>query len=113
MEASYWTPTGRLPNPFPGENEDPLVGLDLGVELEGEKLRIYSEAQYGFYLGASSGPYLEQEPGKPMGFGIQGSVWGVGLLGADLRARYGTDGFRFSPGLMAKVGTCTSGCDDL
>lgn len=35
-------------------------------------------------------------------FGIQGSIWGAYLLGADLRRRMGTDGRTFSPGVFLK-----------
>lgn len=110
MEASWWTPVNRIPNPL--GLEEPMAGFDVGFDIDGDRLRLYGEAQYGFYVGASAGPYLEFDTDGPFGYGMQGSLWGVGILGADLRARYGTRGFFFSPGLMAKIGGCGSDCED-
>ena len=110
IEASYWwedpgdaVPTLGLP-----------VGLDMGVEFTHTKVRWYSEAQTGFLVGASAGPFLEipyaseamAGGGSSPVFGFQGSIWGWFLAGADLRGRWNKDGAVFSPGLFAKaVGT--------
>lgn len=109
VELSFWTPTDAFTNPV--EDEDPLVGFDIGLEYGASKFRLYSEAQAGFYYGGSMGPYLEFTEGELTGYGVQSSVWGLLVLGMDLRARYGTSGFVFSPGLMAKVGSCLDTCE--
>jgi hypothetical protein len=111
FEASLWTPTGLLPQIFSDDDEPPMIGADFGLEFEGGKVRMYSEAQYGFYFGGSAGPYLEFAEGHPVAYGLQGSVWGALLVGTDFRMRYGTKGFAFSPGIFAKGAFCPVGCE--
>lgn len=113
-EISFWTPTDPVA-------DESMVGLDLGFEWQGtKKSRIYSEAQYTYYgdgapcyIGSSAGPYMELQEGRPPAYGLQGSLWGALLLGTDFRARLGTDGATFSPGLFAKVGSCLGYCEEM
>lgn len=104
FEVSRWTEID------PDAEDDPMLGWDIGVEFQREKSRIYSEVQYGFYAGASTGLYMELHESRPPDFGVQGSLWGALGVGADLRARIGTSGATFSPGLFAKVGLCQGYC---
>ena len=117
LEFAWWTRTDLAKPGYSEKGEDALAGLDLGVELQGEMVRYYSEAQYGLitpsgYTGASVGPFLELGPQTSTGFGLQGSIWNALVLGADMRMRVGTTGTAFSPGLFAKVGMCQTDCEN-
>lgn len=95
MEASYWNAFN-----FP-------YGMDLGVDFEKGRFRLYTEAQTGLIFGGiSAGPYLELPKGAPAKLGLQTSVWANAFIGFDLRARFTRGETRIAPGIYAKyVGT--------
>lgn len=114
MEISYWWEEQALPF------IDVPAGLDVGVEFTHTKVRVYSEAQSGFLIGGSMGPFLEvpyagaaiAEGGSGMVFGVQGSVWAWLILGGDFRCRWsGREGLVFGPGIFAKAAGCPGGCN--
>jgi len=79
-------------------------GFDVGIEFEQGKIRLYSEAQYGFILGASAGPVLQYSfSDKKICTGFQTSVWLSIFLGGEIRGRFMQDGIYFSPGVFVKV----------
>jgi len=79
-------------------------GFDVGIEFEQGKIRLYSEAQYGFIVGASAGPVLQYSfSDKKICTGFQTSVWLSILLGGEIRGRFMQDGIYFSPGVFVKV----------
>jgi len=78
------------------------LGIDIGIEFEKSKTRIYSELQAGLGYGASAGYVYEF--GKDFnGGGFQGSVWGAYYGGIDVRYRRINNTNYFSPGSFAKV----------
>ncbi len=93
VEAAYWNFTG-----FPWS-------IDMAMEFEKKKTRIYSEAQTGIGVGGISfGPVLEvNREDKKMNLGWQTSLWGNYYLGFDLRYRkIGGISF-FAPGTYLKI----------
>jgi hypothetical protein len=119
LEWSYWSYEETPPPPV--EKQGPYwalpqgrgYGLDLGAEWEfhlrgNGKLRLYSEAQFGWkegIRGVALGPVLEVLPDfKNPRFGVQGSSWfPAEVVLFDLRARYLGNGFYVSPGFFLKV----------
>jgi hypothetical protein len=81
------------------------ISADLGFEFEREteKFRLYSEAQFGFLIGASAGYVREFYKDRPSNGGFQGSIWGAAFLGADMRfRRIGGESF-YIPGMFLKI----------
>ena len=79
-------------------------GFDVGIEFEQGKIRLYSEAQYGFIVGASAGPVLQYSfSDKKICTGFQTSVWLSIFLGGEIRGRFMQDGIYLSPGVFVKV----------
>ena len=80
------------------------LGFDVGIEFEQGKIRLYSEAQYGFIGGASAGPVLQYSfSDKKICTGFQTSVWLSIFLGGEIRGRFMQDGIYFSPGVFVKL----------
>ena len=79
-------------------------GFDVGIEFEQGKIRLYSEAQYGFIVGASAGPVLQYSfSDKKICTGFQTSIWLSIFLGGEIRGRFMQDGIYLSPGVFVKV----------
>jgi hypothetical protein len=93
LEAAYWNFTK-----FP-------YSVDLGLEIEEGKFRLYTEAQTGVGVaGISAGPVLEIQTEDSKGkFGFQASVWGNYFLGFDLRGRWVDSKTFFCPGTYVKI----------
>ena len=95
IEAAYWD-----------VREGPW-SIDLGLEFEAEKMRLYTEFQTGIVVaGFSIGPVLEFPTGNSVGdarLGLQSSVWGSYFAGIDVRLRYmGFGEYILSPGVFGK-----------
>jgi hypothetical protein len=91
LEFSYWNYEH-----FP-------YSIDVGMEFEKSKFRIYSEAQTGIALtGVSAGPFIEFEKQAPVQVGLQGTVWANYILGLDFRFRIMSGKNYFGPGIYAK-----------
>lgn len=89
LNAAYWDFRSGTP-----------WSINLGMETSRDDGRLfYSELQTGAVLfGTSAGVVYSQAKG----FGVQGSVWGNVIAGAQLRYRY-LDGSRFVPGLYLVI----------
>jgi hypothetical protein len=87
--------------------------VDVGLEFDRGKFRIYSEAQTGIGLtGISFGPVLEFHRGHETHLGVQGSCWINYFPGVDYRIRF-IDKKRFhAVGIYGKLPIATSGLDD-
>lgn len=92
LEVSTWS----------GNDEDGLSGAAFGVEFERDRLRIYADLQTGYILGISAGPVVEisRENTK---LGFQGSLWGVFLIGGELKYRRINSTNYFAPGFLLKI----------
>lgn len=96
IEMAYWNFNAM---PF---------SVDLGLEFEREKLRLYSEFQTGFlFAGLAVGPVWEVDYNRQTKndcLGIQGSLWGAFFGGINIRYRnMGGDRHIFSPGIFGKL----------
>ena len=94
MEVAYWNFSG-----FPWS-------VDMGLEFERKKFRIYTEGQTGIGVaGIASGPVFEiNRVDKKESLGWQSSVWGNYYWGFDIRYRkIGGKSF-FAPGTYLKIG---------
>ena len=101
LEFSGWFATNGGPGML---TKSP--GFDVGIEFEQGKIRLYSEAQYGFIVGASAGPVLQYSfSDKKICTGFQTSVWLSFFLGGEIRGRFMQDGIYFSPGVFVKLPT--------
>ncbi len=110
IEATYWSfpPGHRL---FGGDTQipdqgEPGFGIDLGVEWEQGKIRVYTESEFGMIpAGFAIGPVVEcDDTALDLRFGGQGSVWvNIPLLGADIRGRFIAGRPFVAPGLYGKV----------
>jgi hypothetical protein len=80
--------------------------VDMAVEFEKQKIRLYSEAQTGLGLaGLALGPVMEiQTNEKAVKLGLQTSVWGNYYWGFDLRGRFIGGKKFFCPGTYLKAG---------
>jgi hypothetical protein len=80
--------------------------LDMAIEFEKKRIRLYSEAQTGIGVaGISAGPVFEIQTDKPAcKLGFQGSLWANYYLGFDLRIRYIDKTTFFCPGTYVKGG---------
>lgn len=105
MEASYWKEFSERLSPLPWS----YGGLDFGFDITRGRLRLYSEAQSGIALGLSVGPYVDMPLTSaslrrgPAQLGLQGTLWGYYLVGADYRFRISRAGFSRSMGLFTKL----------
>lgn len=102
IEAAYWNITHFI------------YSVDMGLEIERGKLRLYSEGQTGLGVtGISLGPVIEFNfPESKVRAGVQGSCWINYIFGVDYRARF-IDGKKFHyAGIYAKVPMATSGLED-
>lgn len=113
LETSFWWEPSEKGLKFP-------AGLDMGMEFSSSAIRLYTEAQAGLLLGVSAGPYLEfpntLRPDASAAYpflGFQGSFWGWGGVGLDLRTRLSPHGSALAPGLFAKVPQCVEPCSSL
>lgn len=110
VEAAYWDypPGAPLMDggvEVPGDGEIGY-GLDLGMEWEKGKFRLYAEPQLGMTVaGIAIGPVLEWNTGKPgVQCGAQGSAWANPIFaGADVRGRMIGGGKYLAPGLYGKL----------
>ncbi|MCH7764304.1 MAG: hypothetical protein IIB95_11310 [Candidatus Marinimicrobia bacterium] len=99
LELSYWE--------FPEKGWP--VSVDLGIEFERGKLRIYTEFQTlvpipstGVFTGVSVGPVIEKAQNNGLTIGFQFSGWLALFGGIDLRyRRIGHNGI-LSPGIFLK-----------
>jgi len=92
LEVSTWS----------GNDEDGLSGAAFGVEFERDRLRIYADLQTGYILGISAGPVVEiSHENTKLGF--QGSLWGVFLIGGELKYRRINSTNYFAPGFLLKI----------
>ena len=82
-----------------------IPGVDLGIEFERTKVRLYSEFEYGFaFYGAAIGGFWENDwENHKNSFGPQGSVWLNFFAGVDMRFRGSDNGTVLSPGWYAKL----------
>lgn len=110
LEAAYWDypPGDQVFSDGPTVPGDGEIGygVDLGVEWEKNKLRIYAEPQLGMAVaGVSMGPVLEwNKEIQAFDFGAQGSIWANPIFaGADLRGRIIGGRKYLVPGLSAKL----------
>lgn len=93
VELAYWNFSQTLP-----------YGIDIGIERQKSKWRIYSEAQTGLIFGGISvGPCLEIRKDSCSKLFLQTSVWANAFIGLDMRFRFGKNERYFSPGLYAKL----------
>lgn len=101
IETAYWNVDG-----FP-------YSVDLGLEFERKRFRLYSEGQTGILLtGLSFGPVIEFQKGNGIHVGVQGSCWINYGLGVDYRMRFIDHQKIKSVGLYAKLPISTSGLDE-
>jgi hypothetical protein len=78
--------------------------VDLGIDYEKSKFRIYSEAQTGIAVtGLSAGPFVEFKKDSPIQAGLQGSFWINYYVGVDCRFRIMKGGNYIAPGIYAKL----------
>ena len=102
VEASYWNITHFI------------YSVDVGLEVERGKLRLYSEGQTGIGVtGISLGPVVEFNfPESKTRLGVQGSCWINYIFGVDYRMRF-IDHQKFNYiGFYGKVPMATSGLDE-
>jgi hypothetical protein len=92
LEFSTWS----------GNVKDGLSGTAFGVEFEKDRLRIYADLQTGYILGISAGPVVEISREKTK-LGFQGSLWGVLLVGGELKYRRINSTNYFAPGFLLKI----------
>jgi hypothetical protein len=99
LEGAYWNADA-----FP-------YSIDMGLEFEKGKFRIYSEAQTGIGLtGISVGPVLQL--GKNgIKLGLQTTFWVNYILGLDYRIRFIEKTRYHCAGLYVKLPVETSGLD--
>lgn len=90
LEFSYWNweQTNDL-NLLP-------IGMDIGIEFEKSKTRIYSELETGLIIGASIGYVYEMNDNQNTS-GFQCSIWGAVYGGIELRYRVNDTNY-FAPG---------------
>jgi hypothetical protein len=101
IEAAYWNITHFI------------YSVDVGLEIERGKLRVYSEGQTGLGVtGISLGPVVEFNfPESKIRLGVQGSCWINYILGVDYRIRF-IDNKKFNYiGLYGKLPVATSGLE--
>lgn len=93
LELSYWNYEN-----FP-------YSFDGGLEIEKQKIRLYSEVQTGIGLaGISLGPVLEfRTDEKNLKGGFQTSLWANYFLGFDLRLRRIGKQTYICPGTYVKI----------
>lgn len=93
LEVSVWTEFLNLP-----------ASLDLGVEVEKTKTRIYSEVQYSIVplTGISFGIVKEFPNKECPKTGIQASLWCAYFGGLDVRYRKIGENKYIAPGLFFK-----------
>ena len=102
IEAAYWNITRFI------------YSVDVGLEIERGKLRLYSEGQTGIGVtGVSLGPVVEFNfPESKTRLGVQGSCWINYILGVDYRIRF-IDHQKFNYiGFYGKLPVSTNGFDD-
>ncbi len=95
VEASVWYPS-LIHNTFIPN------GLDVGVEFEKKKFRLYGEIEVGFLAGVSLGYVGEFDRIQRWRGGFQGSVWLAYLFGFDFRYRSIDNNKVYAPGLFFK-----------
>ena len=102
LEAAYWNITAVY------------YSVDCGIEIQGNKIRLYSEGQTGVGLtGISIGPVLEIDPHRhATRLGFQGSCWANYGIGADYRLRFLDKKTTQSLGFYVKLPIATSGLSD-
>ena len=91
LEVAYWNI-----NNFP-------YSIDLGIDFQKGKFRVYSEAQTGVgFAGVSLGPVIEFKKNTPMLIGLQTSGWINYLIGVDFRYRFFKGPDYIVPGVYLK-----------
>ena len=92
VECAYWDFSSSQP-----------FGIDLGIEFQQHKYRVYSEFQTGIiFVGTGLGMGVEfQKEIKPKLF-LQGSLWANAIIGIDLRFRTRKEDF-FATGVYTKI----------
>jgi hypothetical protein len=93
LEGSAWILNKNFPIP---------PSVDLGIEIERKKFRVYSELQTGSLLGLSFGPVIEFSDKDP-NFGFQTSIWASFFAGIDFRYRRMNKINYYSPGMFVKI----------
>jgi hypothetical protein len=93
LEASAWLVNMELPLP---------LSVDLGIEFERKKVRVYSELQTGALLGLSVGPVVEFSENDPV-IGFQSSIWAAFFTGFDMRYRRINKSNIYAPGFFIKA----------
>jgi hypothetical protein len=93
LEGSAWVTNSNLPLP---------PSVNLGIEFERKKVRVYSELQTGALLGLSLGPVIEFSENDPM-FGFQSSIWAAFFTGFDMRYRRINKTNIYAPGFFIKA----------
>lgn len=93
LEGSAWILSKNLPIP---------PSVDLGIEFERKKIRVYSELQTGSLLGLSVGPVIEFSDNDPI-VGFQTSIWASFFAGIDFRYRRINKMNYYAPGMFFKL----------
>lgn len=94
VEASIWnTDFGYLPQ-----------SIDIGIEFEKKKMRLYGEFQYYIlYSGISFGYVKEFTKNEKSFGGFQASLWSAFFLGLDMRYRRLNKKNYLAPGIFFKL----------
>jgi hypothetical protein len=91
IEVAYW----NMDN-FP-------YSVDLGIDFQKGKCRIYTEAQTGVgFAGVSIGPVVEFKKNAHMQIGLQTSAWANYIIGLDFRYRFFKGPDYIAPGVYLK-----------
>ena len=93
LEGSAWFFIKDFPLP---------PSIDVGIEFERKKFRLYSELQTGSLIGMSIGPVLEISDKEPT-FGVQSSLWASFFAGVDFRYRRINKSNYYAPGMFFKA----------
>jgi hypothetical protein len=101
LEVSTWS----------GSMKDGLGGTAFGFEFEKGRFRVYADLQAGYIIGFSVGPVVEISSEKTK-LGFQGSMWGVLLLGGELKYRRINSTNYFAPGFLLKIPVYDNGVLD-
>ncbi len=89
---------------FEGAIYSRIGGIDLGFELRGRNLILYTEYEYSkIFYGLAAGPFIQLKNGdNKFLFGIQGSLWANFFFGLDYRLRGAKNFTEHGPGMYFK-----------
>ena len=92
------------------ENNGGVLSLELGLDFEKNRNRLYTEirfTQYNKYspvlVGISAGPVLEWGKDCKTAIGIQTSAYGWCIAGINFRYRYVNNKSTYGPGMFLKI----------